>query len=304
MKIAILSGGVSGEREVSRRSAAALYEALSGRFAVELVDVRVAAVPESLDPNRHVILSALHGIFGEDGGMQALLDDAGFAYAGSDTASSRLCMDKAMTKERVAVAGVRVPEGVVFSPGNAPAGGELVKRLGERMVLKPNNEGSSIGLHFLDGAEAFEEKIGSLPDGRWMVERRVQGRELTVGILNGSALGIVEIIPNSGRFDYASKYTAGLTRYQWPAELPEERAAEIRRIAETAFEACGCRDFARVDFILSDAGEIFFLEINTLPGLTGTSLLPKSALCEGIDFQSLAEKLAEPALRRFSKLAG
>lgn len=297
--IAVLSGGTSKEREVSQRSAAALFKALERCFPTELIDVTDDVLPSSLDPARHVVVSALHGIFGEDGGMQGLLEAAGFSYTGSDAASSRLCMDKTSTKEVVRRAGVRVPAGISFFATNPAPTGKLISELGQDLVLKPNNEGSSIGLHFLRGESSVEEALGDLAPGQWMVEQRVRGRELTVGIVQGHALGVVEIIPRSGHFDYQSKYTTGLTDYRWPAELPEDRAVEIRRIAETVFAACGCRDFARVDFILSDRDEVFFLEINTIPGLTGTSLLPKSALCEGIDFSALAQKLAEPAVERF-----
>lgn len=297
--IAVLSGGISGEREVSQRSAAALFEALRQESPAMLFDVHEAAIPAALDPNRHVIVSALHGVFGEDGGMQTLLEEAGFAFAGSDAASSRLCMDKTMTKDRVASKGIRTAAGVSFSADSPPDARTLVSDLGQDLILKPNSEGSSIGLHFVTGEANLREGMASLPAGRWMVEQRVTGRELTVGILQGRALGVVEIIPRSGHFDYTSKYTAGLTDYRWPAELPEKVASEIRRAAETVFSVCGCRDFARVDFMLSEAGEVFFLEINTIPGLTATSLLPKSALCEGIEFSSLAKQLAGPAINRF-----
>lgn len=300
--IAVLSGGISGEREVSQRSAAALFNALREHADVELFDVGEAAIPKGLNPGRHVVVSALHGVFGEDGEMQTLLEGRGFAFAGSDAVSSRLCMDKTATKRISAAAGVTVPAGLAFSAGSPPDFAALASEFGEDLILKPNGEGSSIGLRFASGEAAYVKALEFLTPGKWIVEQRVSGRELTVGILHGRALGIVEIVPRSGHFDYESKYTKGLTDYRWPADLPDETAREIRRQAEIVFRVCGCRDFARVDFMLSDDGVPFMLEINTIPGLTETSLLPKSALCEGIDFSSLARELAAPAIGRFARI--
>src|SRR5690625_4390825 len=234
--------------------------------------------------------------------MQELLEDAGLSYSGSDAGSSRLWMDTAAAKELVAAAGVRSPAGRLLDNSATADPAALISELGASLILKTNNEGSSIGLHFVEGVEELERKLKELPAGEWMIEQRVYGRELTVGILENRALGVVEIVPRSGRFDYESKYTAGMTEYHWPAKLTDQQTAEIRQMAEIAFRACGCRDFARADFMMSDRGEIFFLEINTLPGLTETSLLPKSALCEKIDFPVLAKKLAEPAVKRFAEL--
>lgn len=298
--IAVLSGGISGEREVSQRSAAALFEALRQDHPTELFDVNQAAIPVGLDPERHVVLSALHGIFGENGEMQELLDEAGFTYAGSDAASSRLCMDKTATKRVAGETGVRTAPGLVFPHDHPPEPSRVIAEIGEDLVLKPNNEGSSLGLAFAKGEAELRRELAELSPKAWMVERRVSGRELTVGVLHGRALGVVEILPRSGHYDYASKYTKGMTEFRFPAELSEEVSAELRQIAETVFHACGCRDFARVDFMYSESGEPFFLEINTIPGLTETSLLPKSAQCEGIDFRSLSGQLVASALNRFT----
>jgi len=302
--LAVFSGGVSGEREVSQRSAAALAAALREGFPVELFDVSERSIPPGLDPTRHVVVSALHGTFGEDGGMQALLEEAGFAFAGSDAASSRLCMNKTETKKIAASAGVLVPAGLMFDSDSPPLFSRMAETLGEELIVKPNSEGSSIGLHFVAGEAGFKQAMGELTSGQWILERRVRGRELTVGVLQGKALGVVEIIPQSGQFDYQSKYTKGLTHYQWPADLPKEIASRMGQAAETVFRRCGCRDFARVDFMFSDSEGVFFLEINTIPGLTETSLLPKSALCQGIDFVSLAKALVVPAMDRFNAAQG
>ncbi len=302
--VALLAGGVSGEREVSFRSAEAVAIALRRDFQVEFHQVDEEAVPEAVDPGRHVVFSTLHGIFGEDGGMQTLLDRRGVPYAGSDAASSRLCMNKTDTKRRVAEGGVTAPRGLCFDAGEPPEIGRLIDELGPRIVLKPNGEGSSIGLHFAEGRDELAALVRTLDQGAWLAEERIHGRELTIGVLDGRAMGVVEIIPDSGRYDYESKYTRGRTQYRFPAEIPESATAALRRSAETAFALCGCRDFARVDFILPERGAPRFLEINTLPGLTATSLLPKSAACEGFDFNELARRLIMPAFERFNFIEG
>ena len=145
----------------------------------------------------------------------------------------------------------------------------------------------------------LESALGGASRGRWMVERRIDGRELSVGVLRGKAMGVVEIRPASGVYDYASKYTKGMTEYLAPAPLDGPLTEEVRTAAETAFAACGCRDYARVDFILSGRNEAFLLEINTLPGMKETSLLPMSARCAGLDFAALVREMVLPAVERF-----
>lgn len=297
--LVVLSGGTSTEREVSLGSGKACAIGLARSFPTRLVVVDGEAVPAGLDPSRDVVFSTLHGTFGEDGGMQRLLDSAGFQYAGCDAAASELTFDKERTKIAVAAAGVAVPPGVAFSAEAKPSSGELISRLGPRIVFKPRASGSSIGLGICDGASAIDEKLADISGGDWLAERRIIGREITVGILNGGSMGVVEIVPNSGVFDYRSKYTKGLTTYRAPAPLPAALATAARDAAQIAYHACGCRDYARADFMLSDEGELFLLEINTLPGMKETSLLPMSAACEGLDFAALVREMAAPALRRF-----
>jgi len=302
--IAVFSGGISMEREVSRRSAEAVAAALKGFHEVEVFDITESALPAELDPTRHVVFSALHGIFGEDGGMQSLLEASGFSFAGSVSAASRLCMDKDLAKQTARAAGVRVAPGLFIPAGESPDAAAVTAELGDRLVIKPNSEGSSIGLHFVRGPSGLADLWTGLESRAWLVEKQIQGRELTVGLLHGRAMGVVEILPRSGVFDYQSKYTKGLTRYEYPARLPGETGQEVGRLGEAVFQACGCRDFARADFMLSEEGELFFLEINTIPGLTETSLLPKSASCDGMDFATLAAELVAPAIRRFQEARG
>ncbi len=296
--IAVLAGGTSPEREVSLGSGRAAAAALATSFPTELFIVKNDALPEGLDPQRHVVFSTLHGLFGEDGGMQQLLDNAGIDYAGCDTRGSALCFDKWRTRQTVSAAGVTVAPGRHFDATQKPAAATLTRELGSQVVLKPNRQGSSVGLQMITTEVGLGIALASVRSGEWIVERRIQGRELTVGLLGGRALGVVEIAPKSGVFDYASKYTKGLTEYFAPARLSEETADEVRRTAETAFAACGGRDYARVDFILSDEGGLYLLEINTLPGMKETSLLPMSARCLGFDFNALCRELVTPALGR------
>jgi D-alanine-D-alanine ligase len=235
--------------------------------------------------------------------MQRLLDAAGMAYAGCDAASSALTMDKTRTKDAAAARGVRVAPAVVFSAEKRPTADEVVAKLGEQLVVKPNNEGSSVGLALTGTRAELTAKLASITAGSWLIEPRLIGRELSVGVLGGKAMGVVEIRPKSGVYDYTSKYTKGMTEYFAPAPIEASATAAVQRAAEAAFAACGCRDYARVDFILPAQGDAFLLEINTLPGMKETSLLPMSARCVGLDFAGLVRELVTPALRRFRAAA-
>ena len=297
--IAVLAGGTSAERDVSVGSGKASALALARSFPTRLFELTADALPVGLDPRRHVVFSTLHGTFGEDGGMQRLLDAAGVTYAGCDAASSALTMDKTRTKAAAAKRGVRVADAVHFEADQKPAADAVVAQLGENVVVKPNNEGSSVGLSVIASRAALAEKLGSITRGSWLIERRSVGRELSVGVLGGRALGVVEIRPKSGVYDYTSKYTKGLTEYFAPAPLDPATTARVQAAAEAAFAACGCRDYARVDFILPEQGDAFLLEINTLPGMKETSLLPMSARCAGMHFTGLVRELVRPALLRF-----
>jgi len=297
--IAVFAGGTSAERDVSSGSGLACALALSRTFATRLFDIRADALPEGYDPSRHVVFSTLHGGFGENGGMQRLLDAVGGAYAGCGAAASELTMDKTLTKEAVSRTGVRVADAVVFDAGSKPQAADVAKRLGVRVVVKPNNEGSSVGLSVVGDLAGLEAALGAITRGRWLVERRIDGRELSVGVMGGSAMGIVQISPKGGVYDFASKYTKGMTEYLAPAPLDAALTEAVRTAAETAFAACGCRDYARVDFILSAQGDPFLLEINTLPGMKETSTLPMSARCAGLDFAALVREMIAPAVERF-----
>ena len=301
--IVVFAGGTSAEREVSLGSGRACAIALARSFPTRLFEISADALPTELDPARHVVFSTLHGTFGEDGGMQQLLDKAGVHYAGCGVASSALTMDKNRTKETVAARGIQVIPGIIFPATKKPSAQEIVRRFGENVVVKPNDEGSSVGLNIVSSRAELEKALASATKGDWLVEQRIFGRELAVGVMNGKAMGVVEIRPKSGVYDYASKYTKGLTEYLAPAPFDDTTTKKIQRAAETAFAACGCRDYARVDFIVSKNDELFLLEINTLPGMKETSLLPMSARCVGLDFTALVREMVTPALHRFRAAA-
>ncbi len=297
--IAVFAGGTSAEREVSLGSGRASAAALARSQPTRLFEINGEEIPAGVDPARHVVFSTLHGTFGEDGGMQRLLDTAGFHYAGCDAAGSVLTMDKTRTKEAVAARGVQVAPGMQFSATAKPTAEAVIARLGPSLVVKPNNEGSSVGLALTANHGELAAKLASITTGDWLIEQRVVGRELSIGVLGGQAMGVVEIRPKSGVYDFTSKYTKGLTEYFAPAPLAPAQTAAAQAAAETAFVACGCRDYARIDFILSAERGLVLLEINTLPGMKETSLLPMSARCAGLDFTSLVRALVAPASERF-----
>jgi D-alanine-D-alanine ligase len=211
-------------------------------------------------------------------------------------------MDKTRTKQAAAAKGVRVADAVVFAADKKPTADEVIKRLGENLVVKPNNEGSSVGLALTATRAELAAKLAAIASGSWLIEPRLIGRELSIGVLGGKAQGVVEIRPKSGVYDFTSKYTKGATEYFAPAPLEPADTTAVQRAAETAFAACGCRDYARVDFILAQDG-LFLLEINTLPGMKETSLLPMSARCGGLDFTGLVRELVMPAVQRFRTAA-
>ena len=292
----VLCGAVSPEREVSLRSGRAVAGALPG---CRLVELERNALPEWLDAARQVVIPVIHGDYGEDGAVQAELDARGVAYAGCEAAASRLCLDKVATKNAMRSAGVPAIPEVAFAGAAKPTAAALMTQLGPQVVLKPADKGSSVGLYVVDGEVAIAAALAQIPaSGQWMAERRLLGREMSIGILAGQAMGLVEIVPRKGVYDYQSKYTKGSSDYIYPALVPAELTARIQSAAEALFQACGCRDFARADLFLEPDGQFYFLEINTMPGMTETSLMPKSASCAGLDFPALVQRMTAPVFAR------
>jgi len=295
-EVIILCGGQSSESEVSLRSGRAVAAAVPG---ARLVELSTDALPAWLEPAKQVVFPVLHGGWGEDGGVQADLEARGIAFAGCSAAASRLCMDKVATKRAMRAAGVPAIPEVAFAGDAKPTAAELVASLGEEIVLKPSDQGSSVGLFLPSGPAAIAEALAAIPPaGRWMAERRLRGREFSIGLLDGQPMGLVEIVPLAGVYDFRTKYTKGASEYRFPAPLDAPTTAAIAAAAARLFAAAGCRDFARADVMLEPDGNFYFLEINTMPGMTETSLMPKSASCVGLDFPALVGRMLAPARRR------
>lgn len=294
-KIAVLSGGISSEREVSLISGKFVLEALQKNFVCEPFILDKNELPAGLNPDKHVVFAVTHGEYGEDGTLQAQLEGAGFSFAGSGSLASRVCMNKPAAKALLKQAGIKVAKELVFNASEAPNPNFASEFLGEKAILKPADKGSSVGLKIISSKEEMASALKDLPAGLWMLEEFYKGREFSVGVLEGKAAGIVEIKPEGGVYDFKRKYTKGATVYEFPASVSKDEELRIKRAAETAFAACGCRDFARVDFLMKSAGDFIALEINTLPGMTPTSLLPKSASCIGLDFDGLCKKMVSRA---------
>jgi D-alanine-D-alanine ligase len=209
-------------------------------------------------------------------------------------------MDKVETKRVLAEADLPVLPQIIFTNEMPPAPASIITKLGPAVIIKPVGEGSSVGLHRTANASELTAALRELKPGRWMAETWVRGREVSVGVLEGNALGVVEIRPKGGVYDYLHKYTAGMTEYLFPAPLEAALTARVQAATAAAFAACRCRDFARVDFMLPPEGGCVILEINTMPGCTPTSLLPKSASCCGYTFATLVRAMIGPAQDRFA----
>lgn len=293
--IVLSGGGSSSEREVSLGSGRAVFGALRPLINVELFELGEDALPEGLDSERFIIFPIIHGEFGEDGRLQALLEGKGLSYCGSGMGASRLCMDKGAAKEVVRDLGILTADSCFYGGQNFE---ELWAFFGGPFVVKPNDRGSSVGVSKIYGHGDFTRYCSDWNRGKWLVEPCIGGREVTVGILNGRALPVVEICARGGFYDYRHKYTPGMTEYFVPAPLAEEQTRWVQGVSEKIFYACGCRDFARLDFIMDHLGRFYFLEINTLPGMTATSLVPKAAAAAGISFSELCLRMLEPAVER------
>ena len=295
LKIVVMKGGPGEEREVSLRSGAAVAGALrSIGHSVEEIDpqARTFQLPAGTD----AVFLALHGAYGEDGSIQSQLESLGVPYTGCGVEASRVAFDKVLTKERCVAAGVPTPRHKVITDARTP----WPRGWNPPAVLKPVCQGSSVGLQFIDRvadwAGAVKECLRH--DKRGLLEERVPGRECTVGILDGQPLPVVEVRPRGGVYDYATKYTTGTTEYLCPAPFDSAVTASIQAAGLGAFNAIGGRDYSRVDVMVDTQGRPWVLEVNTLPGMTETSLLPKAAAAAGIGYAELCDRMVRLALRR------
>jgi D-alanine-D-alanine ligase len=293
LDICVMLGGPSGEREVSLQSGAAVADALR-ELGHRVTEIDPVDGEFRLPPKTDVVFLALHGTYGEDGTVQAKLDALGVPYTGCSEAVSRLAFDKVAAKRACAEQGLATAKDCVVDD---PAAG-LPDGLELPLVLKPVCQGSSIGLEFVESATAWPSGLAKSLEGgeQVLVEERIEGREVTVGIVGSQPLPVVEITPRRGAYDYANKYTAGATEYACPAPFDAEATHRIQHAGELALVAVGGGNCARVDFIVRPDGEPVFLEVNTLPGMTETSLLPKAAAASGTGFAELCQWLVELAL--------
>lgn len=293
--ITVMLGGPSAEREVSLASGAAVVKAL--RLLGHTVHELDPRTPDwRLPAGTDVVFLALHGTYGEDGTVQDQLDALGMPYTGCGAAASRIAFDKVLTKQLCVQAGVPTPKFVTVKSSEAPFPRELTLPL----VVKPVRQGSSVGLQFVEREADWQPALAEAMkfDPEPLVEEKVAGRETTVGILDGQALPVVEVRPKQGAYDYRNKYTAGRTEYFCPAEFDAATTRRIQDAALGAFRAVGGNDYARVDVMVRADGLPMVLEVNTLPGMTETSLLPKAAAAAGMDFTTLCQRMVELALNR------
>ncbi len=330
MKVAVLFGGTSAERDVSIASGAQIVAALRevGHEVIavdtargvltpeeerEFLRPEVAPVPPELaaldmlrtgDPTAltrapefqgtDVVFLALHGGTGEDGTVQAMLDLLGIPYTGSGHLASAIAMDKEVAKRLFRDAGVPTPDWIM-----APAPVEdVIERLGLPVVVKPSKQGSTVGLTVVKRPEDYDAavELAFRYDDEVMIERFIPGREVTVGILDGKALPVGEIIPKHEIFDYECKYQQGMAEEIFPADLPADAAAEVQRIALAAHGVLKLGGYSRIDFRMDPDGGFWCLEANTLPGMTANSLLPKAARAAGIEFPELCDRICRLAV--------
>jgi D-alanine-D-alanine ligase len=330
MRVTVLTGGTSAERDVAIASAVQVVRALRARgHTVSVVDTARGFIPLADEPKllsgevgvappsseelvaleRGVLLSglgniaairdadvlflALHGGRGEDGILQSVLEVVGIPYTGSGPLGSALAMDKDVAKHLFRQAGVPTADWLM-APVTAEEAG---RALGWPLIVKPSKQGSTVGLSKVPDPGEYDAAIALAAryDDEVMLEAYVPGRELTVGVLDGTALAVGEIIPRHEIFDYECKYSPGMAEEIFPADLPAGAAAEAQRLALAAHQALKLGGYSRVDFRLTPAGEMVCLEVNTLPGMTSTSLLPQSARAAGIEFGDLCERICRAA---------
>ncbi len=295
LNITVMLGGPSAEREVSLSSGAAVATALRslGHSVVEL-DPRTPGW--RLAPETQVVFLALHGTYGEDGTVQAELDLLGVPYTGCDAAASRIGFDKVLTKQRCVAAGVPTARSLVLDAAKIP----WPMGWNPPLVIKPVRQGSSVGLQFVERVEEWGNALAEAlrHDSQVLVEEKIIGRECTVGILGDEPLPIVEVRPKTGVYDYRTKYSAGAAEYFCPAPFDPATTTRVQQAARGAFQAIGGRDYARVDVMVRANGEPVVLEVNSLPGMTATSLLPKAAAAAGIGYAELCQRMVDLALGR------
>jgi D-alanine-D-alanine ligase len=326
--VALLVGGTSPEREVSKSSGSSVLKALRDLgYKVKVVDPAyglnqpqderkffskenyaeisnrnyIDIINSSFFDDVDIAFLALHGRWGEDGTIQSLLELRGIKYTGSKILASALAMDKSATKIMFRHHGVPTPNW--FTVNHKESDFNLIKtriknEFGYPCIIKPNDQGSTVGLTLCKEETFIEEAINKALEfsSKALIEEYIPGRELTIAVIDQNPLQVLEIKPKSGLYDYESKYTHGKTEYIVPADIPQDLSDNLRKHALTAFNSAGCESYGRVDFRLTDDNKFYCLEINTLPGMTSTSLVPKMAKAAGISFEDLIDKIVKNSL--------
>jgi D-alanine-D-alanine ligase len=295
LMITVMLGGPSAEREVSLKSGDGVAKALRS-LGHEVAELDPQNGSWKLPKRTDVVFLALHGTYGEDGTVQAELEKLGVPYTGCDAEASRIGFDKVLTKQRCITAGVPTARFLLIDSASAswPIGWN------PPVVLKPARQGSSVGLQFVEKVSDWNKALAESMryDTQVLMEEKIEGRECTVGILGEQALPVVEVRPSTGVYDYQNKYITGTTQYFCPAQFEASTTKRIQEAGLGAFKAIGGRDYSRVDVMVRPNGEPIVLEVNTLPGMTESSLLPKAAAAAGISYAQLCQNMVDLALAR------
>ena len=305
-KIVVVMGGPSTEAEVSRRSGTAILEALKAKgYHAEGLELNPATFAKDIkDSGAEFVFNALHGKFGEDGVIQGTLEMMGIPYTGSGVMAAAVTMDKVATKRFFMAEGIPTPKAHTYFRyefRKRDLAEEILQEFGVPVVVKASSQGSSIGVVIVEKAEELEAALEEAfkYDREVLVEEFIKGRELTVAVWGNEekqeALPIIEITTVTGRYDYVTKYKVGASTHIIPAPVPEDVTQKVREIAIRAFAVCGCSGMARVDFMLGEDNQPYAIEVNTIPGMTETSLVPDAGRAAGIEFPELCARILEMA---------
>lgn len=302
--VAVVMGGPSAEREVSLNTGAAIANALReyGYTNVVEIDLDPRNFGKQLAESKaEVVFNAVHGLYGEDGRLQTLLEIREMPYTGSGMIASVSCMDKVITKRMLRDAGISTPTCLIVNKKESGIKEKIMQRFSLPVVIKPASQGSSIGVEIVKEEKQLDEALANAfkYSRDILVEEFIGGKELTVAMMQKDgdvvALPVIHIAPHSGTYDYHSKYTKGATEYICPADLDEETTKKVQEISKQAYEVLGCSGVARADVMLDEEGNGYVLEINTVPGMTATSLVPKAAAAAGISFPELCNIILQSA---------
>lgn len=296
LKVAVLMGGPSSEREVSLNTGNAMVEACkqNGFETIPIEFEEDILTHLSTLQNADVVLMALHGGIGENGRIQGMFESLGICFTGSDALSSAMCMDKHISKLLAEDVGIDTPKWRRIKKGN-----KINNVIGYPCVVKPNSEGSTVGLTIVDSEEELDAAVdlAFTYDDEILIEKYIAGKEITCSIVGNDVLPLIEIKPSHDLYDYECKYTKGLTEYICPTELNKEITESIQKTSLDVYKLLKCRHYGRVDFRLDNDEKHWFLEVNTLPGMTDTSLVPKAAKAVGMSFKELIRSIIEQAIK-------